>query len=553
MTTLNIPTVARPSRLRWRWSHHFEILIVSFSALVIEISYTRIVSYKLFYYYVYLVIGLALLGIGGGGVVIAVSKRLKRAATDQILFWSLVISSIGTVAAYVLIAFVRIDTLAVWQYGTTASTRSFLMLLVISVSIFASFVGPGIIIATLFGRQPEGIGGLYFADLLGAGIGCATVIYFVSSLGAPAAVMLAALAMGVCALWVAVRLQIVLRVISVLLVIGTTLLVAFPGALPYQRVDTSKISVPPGDLAFSGWGSIFRVDAGVFKKVPDQIYLYHDGILGSSIYKWNGKLSFLKIYDFPQDPRAIPFDVLKTPPQQEAVIGAAGAHEVLVSLAYKAGHIDAVELNPVTVHLVTTTFANFDGHIAQNPHVTYYVADGRSYMARTSKKFQLVWYPAPDSYAATNGALSSAYVLSESYLYTTNGIESDLQHLTINGTLRGSVRRGRRHLLPPHDPVRGDGSSGVGATSGSPTRRITSWSRSPRPTSSGRFLSRRSSSLGRRSLHKRSPVSRRQRRRCLRRRSSSHRGSPPVRTRSTRSCGPPTLGSRTSMQPSPST
>ena len=100
---------------------------------------------------------------------------------------------------------------------------------------------------------------------------------------------------------------------------------------------------------------------------------------------------------------------------------------------YGAGHVDAVELNPVTVHMVASTFANFDGHLAQNPHVSYINADGRSYMARSQEHYNLIWYPAPDSYAATSGALSTAYVLSESYLYTTNGIQTMLQHLTTNG------------------------------------------------------------------------------------------------------------------------
>ena len=35
-----------------------------FVGLTLEIAYTRIVSFKLFYYYTYLVIGLALLGFG---------------------------------------------------------------------------------------------------------------------------------------------------------------------------------------------------------------------------------------------------------------------------------------------------------------------------------------------------------------------------------------------------------------------------------------------------------------------------------------------------------
>jgi hypothetical protein len=214
---------------------------------------------------------------------------------------------------------------------------------------------------------------------------------------------------------------------------GTIFLVASPGSLPSQRLDSSKTIVPQQNVVASGWGTIFRVDAARFVHYPLQINLYHDGILGSGIYKWNGKVSFLKVYNFPQDPRAIPFDVLGAAPKQEAIIGAAGGHEVLASLYYRTGHIDAVELNPVTVNMVEHTFATFDGHLADNPHVDYITADGRSFMARTSTKFQLVWYPAPDSYAATNGALSSAYVLSESYLYTTNGVESDLQHLTPGG------------------------------------------------------------------------------------------------------------------------
>ena len=43
------------------------------------------ISFKLFYYYTYLIIGLALLGIGSGGVLVAVSDRLRRASTDTIL------------------------------------------------------------------------------------------------------------------------------------------------------------------------------------------------------------------------------------------------------------------------------------------------------------------------------------------------------------------------------------------------------------------------------------------------------------------------------------
>ena len=74
-------------------SYHLEILLVSFATLLIEISYTRVVSFKLYYYYTYLVIGLALFGIGAGGVLVATSKRLRNASTDGILLWSLPITT----------------------------------------------------------------------------------------------------------------------------------------------------------------------------------------------------------------------------------------------------------------------------------------------------------------------------------------------------------------------------------------------------------------------------------------------------------------------------
>ena len=429
-----VTTRSRRQRVSWRYSNHVEILLISFSALLIEIAYTRIISYKLFYYYVYLVIGLALLGVGAGGVAVAVSKRLRAAQTDTVLFWSFLIGALATIGTYVVVAMIRLNTLSVWLYGTAGSVKSLLMLLVLCLCLFICFVPAGIISATLFSRRPEGIGGLYFSDLLGAGIACAVVIYVISSLGAPATVMLAVAVMATGAFVVATRQarRPLAAVAAVLVAVGVFLTIG-PGHLPDQRLDASKTAIPPGSLITSNWGPVFRVDIGDAPGHPDFANLYHDGILGASIERWDGTRGFLSRYDFPQDSRSLVFRVLGAPPSQEAIIGAAGGHEVLTSLYYGAQHVDAVELNPVTVHYVTTTFANFDGHLAQNPHVSYINADGRSFMARTPKQFGLVYYPAPDSYAASNGALSSAYVLSESYLYSVNGIQSMLEHLTPNG------------------------------------------------------------------------------------------------------------------------
>ena len=51
-----------------------QVFLVSFAALLLEIAYTRIVAFKFYYYFTYLVIGFALLGLGSGGTLIALRR-----------------------------------------------------------------------------------------------------------------------------------------------------------------------------------------------------------------------------------------------------------------------------------------------------------------------------------------------------------------------------------------------------------------------------------------------------------------------------------------------
>src|SRR5688572_25951443 len=95
-----------------------EIFLISFAALLLEISWTRVISFKLFYYYTYLVIGLALLGIGSGAVLVSLSQRLRQASTESILAWGSLWGGLSVGAGYVLIARINIASLDVWDYGT---------------------------------------------------------------------------------------------------------------------------------------------------------------------------------------------------------------------------------------------------------------------------------------------------------------------------------------------------------------------------------------------------------------------------------------------------
>jgi spermidine synthase len=411
--------------------YYVEIFVVSFAALLLEVCYTRVISFKFFYYWTYLVIGLALLGIGAGGVLVALSERLRRAATERLLMWSFLIGGALVGICYLVVATTHVDTVVIWEYKPSA-VENFFLLIVVCLAMFASFIPAGIVLSTLFGRRTDRIGTLYFVDLIGAGVACAIVVTLISTIGPPAAIFLAGLLMAAVAIRIAVRLRSRLMPVAGLVLVLLAIPVVSPSVLPNISTDAYHIDPSTAKTIYSAWNPVFRIDVVQYEGVR---LFYHDGVLGSEMFGWNGKDSSLGQYGFDHDPRALPFNTLGMPPRNVTIIGAAGGHEVLTSLYFHAGHVDAVELNPTTYQLVTKTFANYDGHLAQNPRVTYIFGDGRSYLARTDKKSNLIWYPAPDSYAATNAATASAFVLSESYLYTTQAVITSLQHLNPGGIL----------------------------------------------------------------------------------------------------------------------
>lgn len=407
-----------------------DIFLVSFAGLLLEISYTRVISFKLFYYYTYLIIGLALLGIGSGGVAVALSGRLRRASTAAIMGISAALAAVSVVIGFVVMARLPVTTYDLWDYGENQSFASLARIVVICLALFAPFAMVGVMIATLFGRRTERISRLYFADLVGAGLACGIAVFLIREVGPPIAIMLAGLVLAAVALGRAVPTR-----RTPVLAGAAALVVALVGATVAAssievRVDASKDPPFPGSELVSEWSPIFRVDVA---PVENELLLYHDGLLGSRIVRYNGDPSTLSRYD--SDPRAFPFAVLDEPPEDLMIIGAAGGNEILTSLYFDAKHVDAVELNPITHRLLQDTYAEYSGNIAQDPRVDYILDDGRSYLERSERRYDLVWYPAPDSYAAANAATSGAFVLSESYLYTADAIQASLSQLTDDGIL----------------------------------------------------------------------------------------------------------------------
>src|SRR5262249_47574665 len=282
-------------------------------------------------------------------------------------------------------------------------------LVLICLALFAPFLAAGLAIAMILASHPEHLGRLYAVDLLGAGLGCALCVPLLGSLSPPGTVLAAGAIVALAGLLAATsRVEWLAAAALGLLLAGGA---AFPGHLPDPVPDSAKNMSPQqtrgADILFSRWSPVFRVDVttSLFPHQDGRRLLLHDGLPGSLLLPFDGKLASPTAYE--HDARAYPFDVLPPAPRV-AIIGAAGGNEILASLYFGARHVTAVELNPVTVGLLRTDFADYTGHLATDKRVTLVNGEGRSFLARDDTRYDLIWVVAPDRYPAMNAATSGA-------------------------------------------------------------------------------------------------------------------------------------------------
>ncbi|MCC6847867.1 MAG: hypothetical protein IT294_05150 [Deltaproteobacteria bacterium] len=408
------------------------VFLLALAIVILEISYTRVFSFKFHYYFSYLIIGVALLGLGTGGVLVTMSARLRAARAANLSALCLG-ASVAVGIGYLVMALAPVSA-----FQATALIGEGVKLLGLIGILFLPFLLAGMVLAVLFSRHADDISRLYGIDLLGAALGCITGALLIGPLTPPGCVMASSLLMLMAA-WNCAnantrpswkgRLPMFMLAAALLLAIAT------PSILPDPRVDDSKTLATDalGPRVFSRWNPVFRIDV-THKPGPHGVdyWIHHDGHLGTALHAFDG--TFEHVTSLKNDPRSLPFAVLNRKPSV-LVIGAAGGHELLASLYFGAARVTGIELNPVTISLLTDYFADFTGHIASDPRVTLINDEGRSFLRRSTAAYDLIWLVAPDSYAAMNAATAGAFVLSESYLYTVEMVADAIDHLATDGIL----------------------------------------------------------------------------------------------------------------------
>jgi len=109
------------------------------------------------------------------------------------------------------------------------------------------------------------------------------------------------------------------------------------------------------------------------------------------------------------------------------IVGAGNGNDVAVALSQGARHIDAVEIDPV---IQSIGARDHPDRPYEDPRVSVHIDDGRAFLERSDRRYDLIIFALPDSLTLVSGQSSLRL---ESYLFTLQAMQSVRRHLRAGG------------------------------------------------------------------------------------------------------------------------
>ncbi len=412
--------------------------LISGALLVTELAFTRIFSVTMYYHFAFLAISIALFGLSASGIYVFLARRwLLRRAPEPLLAAHAVAFAIVTIAALLVLVRLRV--------GLNYSPQNLrLMLLTYSMATLPFFFG-GAVVSLAISRYAAKVNVVYASDLVGAAAGCLVLIPLLETIGAPGAVLAAAvLGLGAAVLFLPPGRRAATGVATALVAIAV---LGSQQAAPNLFDVRATKGHRTDRVVFSRWNSFSRVavydrehaDWSLSKRyegpLPVSTFMDIDSAASTPILRFDGDLSRVSYLRYELTSLAYH---LKEPAAGAAgfralVIGPGGGRDLLTALVFGAERVDGVEINPIIVNdVMRGDFRQFSGAIYDHPRVGIAVDDGRSFIRRSTERYDIIQASLVDTWAAT---AAGAYTLSENSLYTTEAFLDYLDRLTDNGLL----------------------------------------------------------------------------------------------------------------------
>ena len=439
--------MARPTRL-------LAVALIAASTLSYEILLVRIFAIEYFHHFAYMAIGVAMLGFGASGTLLALFGKPERSAAEKGFVWCVVLTSASLIVSPTLVHQISLDpTQLAWNSGQWIRLALVYCLLALPFAVGAL----GVLLALVLDAARPGR--TYGASFIGSGLGALlslAVLWFVSPQRALAAPALVAAFGGIAVergMVGAARAR-----IAAWLTLGAACFVCF---VPLWRLDVSPYKALPQVEAYpearrvaesaSPVGWVVAVEAPTFRYAPGlslaytgefpiQTALFVDGQIAGATFAADADTTSPKVFDWL--PTAVPYSIRQ--PSMVLVIGAGGGTEVWNAIAHGVRHVVAVELHPELARLARAASLHPPEEDAE---VEWVVGDARSYVASTRERFDLISIAPAGGFGISAAGIFS---LNEDFLHTVDAYEAYLQRLTDRGVLAIT----RWLTVPPRENVR---------------------------------------------------------------------------------------------------
>jgi spermidine synthase len=398
------------------------------AVLLLELLQTRLYSVIFWNHFVYFIVSLALLGFGISQTWLAIGRHTRLCR------WL----SIRRAAVFFCVS-LFLSILVGPQLCIYINSRVLQLLATYSFAVIPYFFA-GWILGTLFRDNRERVHALYFADLAGAATGCFAYVLLIRPLGffplllaVCFLVALPCLMDGVRDKWSIVRGALVVLLSSPVLIYSADINEAIRSD-PQKGINRIYTKLAPGDRKvheYSRWNTISRIDVISTKKQPNNKIIFIDGDAWTGIVNSPDTPPPFVPSSEPMDQNKVPY-LIKRDMDSVLVIGAGGGIDVWNALRGGARRVDAVEINPTTYDIGLNVYRTANKGLFHRSGVTLHNEEGRSFVRRSGRKFDVIMIHAIDTFAAIN---SGSYVLSENYLYTTEALIDYIDHLKDDGIL----------------------------------------------------------------------------------------------------------------------
>jgi spermidine synthase len=413
------------------------IALITLSVLMLELSLTRLFSATMYYHFAFMAISLALFGSGASGVFIyIIQNRLPEARTSHWLSVAAMAYSLSVVFALYVI-FTNPLT-----FDDAGENYRRLVNVYLATSLPFFFAGCAITLAIT--RLAKDISRLYLFDLAGAALGCLLLIPVLNSIGAINTVIAVSTigAIGAILFSASSAGNRASMACAVILALGL-------GGLVIYNIRTQAIDIRQSKgfeekrVLFSKWNSFSRIT--VEGDMDQHIEIKIDADAATGIVPDGGDTAR---HQYQRNSIAALAYHLK-PNANVAIIGPGGGYDVSAALVFDARHITAVEINPIIALDVMSSepFTKYNGGIYQHPKVQLEVDEGRSFIRRSSDRYDVLQATMVDTWAAT---AAGAFSLTENNLYTVEAFKDYATHLTDDGVFTMT----RWYFEPPDQLLR---------------------------------------------------------------------------------------------------